>query len=111
MIISINKPIGFSSFDIVKIIRKITNQSKVGHGGTLDPFADGVLIIAIGRQSTKKISEFINSNKEYIATLKLGVETDTLDVNGKIIKSKKIPNFSKKDINNVFMQFLGNIIS
>ena len=109
MIISINKPIGFSSFDIVKIVRKITNQSKVGHGGTLDPFADGVLIIAIGRQSTKKINEFINSNKEYIATLKLGLETNTLDVNGKIIKSKKIPNISKKDINNVFMKFLGNI--
>ena len=109
MIISINKPIGFTSFDIVKIIRKITNESKVGHGGTLDPFADGVLIIAIGRNSTKKINQFINSNKEYIATLKLGSETDTLDLNGKIIKSKKIPKISKEYINDILLEFLGNI--
>ncbi|MAI88706.1 MAG: tRNA pseudouridine(55) synthase TruB [Candidatus Marinimicrobia bacterium] len=109
MILSINKPSGLTSFDVVKKIRKITNEKKVGHGGTLDPFAEGVLIIAIGRQSTKKLNEFLFSNKEYNATLKLGVETDTLDLDGTVIKSKKIPKISKNDINNVLDEFIGNI--
>tara|TARA_X000001036_G_C20636074_1_gene789148 strand:- start:794 stop:1450 length:657 start_codon:yes stop_codon:yes gene_type:complete len=109
LILSINKPSGLTSFDVVKKIRKITNEKKVGHGGTLDPFAEGVLIIAIGRQSTKKLNEFLFSNKEYNATLKLGVETDTLDLDGTVIKSKKIPKISKNDINNVLDEFIGNI--
>ena len=70
MILSINKPTGLTSFEVVKKIRKITGEKKVGHGGTLDPFAEGVLIIAIGRESTKKLNEFLFSNKEYNAIAK-----------------------------------------
>jgi len=109
MIIAINKPIGLTSYDVVKKIKKITNQKKVGHGGTLDPFADGVLIIGIGRESTKKLNTFLNSNKEYIATLLLGIETDTLDKDGKIIKMLDVPQFNKKDIKNIFVNFTGSI--
>lgn len=109
MILSINKPTGLTSFEVVKKIRKITGEKKVGHGGTLDPFAEGVLIIAIGRESTKKLNEFLFSNKEYNATLKLGEETDTLDLDGTVIKSKKVPKITINDINNVLNGFVGDI--
>ena len=62
MIVPINKPVGWSSFDVVKKVRKITGEKKVGHGGTLDPFAKGVLVVGIGRYSTRQLSDFSNSN-------------------------------------------------
>ena len=108
MIVSINKPIGWTSYEVIKKIKKITNQKKVGHGGTLDPFANGVLIVGIGRQSTKKLNTFLNSNKEYIATLLLGEETDTLDKDGKIIKTLDVPELNKKDVKNILLTFQGN---
>ena len=106
MILNINKPIGWTSFDVVKKIRSITKEKKVGHGGTLDPFAEGVLIIATGKD-TKTLSNYIHDKKQYEASLSLGVLTDTHDREGRVIKKMKIPSLSKDRIKNVLSSFIG----
>ena len=106
MIINIYKPVGWTSFDIVKKIRGITKEKKVGHGGTLDPFAEGVLIIGTGKD-TKKLTAISSDYKSYIATLTLGEETNTMDVEGKIVAKSNVPILSNDIINNVLNDFLG----
>jgi len=106
MIINIYKPVGWTSFDVVKKIRGITKEKKVGHGGTLDPFAEGVLIIGTGKD-TKKLSAISSDYKSYMATLKLGEETNTLDVEGEIVAESNIPKLTNEFIKNVLNDFLG----
>ena len=91
-ILLINKPPGPTSHDIVDKVRRITGERRVGHAGTLDPFAEGLLIVLVGRESTKRQSEFMKLDKEYITTIHLGAETDTNDLTGKQIE----PQFSNK---------------
>ena len=107
MIINLNKPIGWTSFDVCKKVKMITKEKKVGHGGTLDPFANGVLIIGTGKD-TKKLKHVSNENKSYDATLSLGKITDTLDLEGKVLQKKEVPILSKKKITNVLEDFVGN---
>ena len=106
MIINIFKPRGITSFGVVKTIRYITKEKKVGHGGTLDPFAEGVLVIATGKD-TKKLTEITNDNKSYFATIKLGSTTNTLDIEGKVVKEKKIPSLTQGMIDEVLLSFQG----
>ncbi len=106
-ILLIDKPIGYTSRDIVNIVSKKLNTKKVGHTGTLDPLATGVLIICVGR-STKLVDILINEDKEYIAEVILGIETDTLDLEGKIIKEAKVDYVCKKKLIEVLNSFLGN---
>ena len=106
MILNIFKPRGCTSFHVVKNIRRIINDKKVGHGGTLDPFAEGVLIIGTGKD-TKKLSNIINDEKVYVAGLELGIKTDTLDPEGKIIVEKTVPVLTKDEIKTVLESFLG----
>jgi tRNA pseudouridine55 synthase len=107
--ILINKPAGITSHDVVDKLREITKIKKIGHAGTLDPFATGLLILGIGREFTKKLSIFQKKDKEYIATLKLGAESDTFDKEGKIVEKKveKIP--ERKEIEEVLKSFFGEI--
>ena len=107
MILNIFKPTGCTSFHVVKNIRRIVNDKKVGHGGTLDPFAEGVLIIGTGKD-TKKLSNIINDEKVYVAGLELGIKTDTLDPEGKIIVEKTVPVLTKDEIKTVLGSFLGD---
>ena len=81
----INKPPGPTSHDIVDKVRRITGERRVGHTGTLDPFAEGLLIILVGREETKKQSEYLKLDKEYVATIHLGEERDTGDLTGEVI--------------------------
>ncbi len=106
MIFNIYKPIGWTSFDVVKKVRNITGKRKVGHGGTLDPFAVGVLIIATN-SDTKKLGEISGSIKSYRAVLQLGVQTDTLDLDGKVIASKPVPTLDKNLVESVLKHFIG----
>jgi tRNA pseudouridine55 synthase len=106
MIVNINKPVGWSSFDVVKKIRGITGEKKVGHGGSLDPFAEGVLILGTGKD-TKELAEITSSDKSYIFTLNLGITTNTLDTEGEIIKKKNIPDLNETEILNNVNSFLG----
>ena len=106
MIFNIYKPIGWTSFDVVKKVRNITGKRKVGHGGTLDPFAVGVLIIATN-SDTKKLGEISGSIKSYRAVLQLGEQTDTLDLDGKVIASKPVPILDKNLVESVLKHFIG----
>ena len=90
-ILAINKPFGVTSFDVVNEISHLYGISKVGHTGTLDPIARGVLLVTVG-QATKIVELLTANDKEYIADVELGYETDTLDNTGTIIKRKEIPN-------------------
>lgn len=81
-IFAVNKPIGMTSHDVVNIVRKKTGIKRVGHGGTLDPLASGVLVIAVGRENTKKLNEYVKGEKEYIAEIKLGQTSTTDDEEG-----------------------------
>ena len=80
----VNKPIGITSFRIIAILRRILNIKKIGHAGTLDPFASGLLIIAIGKKFTKQLDTFHQYPKTYHFNMVCGIETDTLDSYGKI---------------------------
>ena len=107
-IIPVWKPINWTSFDVVKKIRNQIKPSKVGHAGSLDPFAEGVLMLCTGN-FTKKVELFMDKEKEYIATIRFGLETDTLDLTGKIVKTSKIPILSKNIILYVLKQFIGSL--
>ena len=84
-VLLINKPSGPTSHDMIYRVRRATGIKKVGHAGTLDPFAEGLLIILVGRDATKRQSGFMGLDKEYEATIRLGIETDTYDREGKVI--------------------------
>ena len=88
----VNKEKGVSSFFLVKLLRKISNVKKIGHAGTLDPLATGLMLLLIGKNYTRKADAFINFDKEYLATIKLGEKTDTYDQEGKVLQtSVKVP--------------------
>ena len=105
-VIIVDKKKGRTSFDEIREIRKKYNIKKVGHAGTLDPMATGVLIILIG-DATKLSDYLMDHDKEYIATLKLGQRTDTLDSEGQVIEEKEVPDLSKKNIEEVLFNLLG----
>jgi len=106
VIINIDKPIGWTSFDVVKKVKNITKHKKVGHGGTLDPFASGVLVLGT-EKDTKILSSITNSDKSYIAELQLGKLTNTLDTEGDIIEEGIVPDLNEKKIVEVLDSFLG----
>ena len=106
MILNIHKPVGWTSFDVVKKVRNITQEKKVGHGGTLDPFAEGVLIVGTGKD-TKRLEGITNSNKSYTAVLSLGTSTDTLDTEGNVKYHKQVPDLTMEKIYSVLHSFLG----
>ncbi len=105
--IVVNKPSGPTSHDVISYLRRLTGVKKIGHAGTLDPFASGVLVVAVGRKYTKQINQFVKLDKKYIAKLHLGAESSTYDREGKIILVK---NPIKPDINKVKLvlnEFIG----
>ncbi|HHI87594.1 MAG TPA: tRNA pseudouridine(55) synthase TruB [Candidatus Cloacimonetes bacterium] len=108
-VIFIDKPTGMTSFDVIRRLRVVTEIRKIGHAGTLDPFATGLLIICISRQATRCIDEFTQLDKTYTAILKLGEKTDTADIEGKIIEIKDVPDTVEQNIDDVFSLFLGEI--
>ncbi len=101
-----------TSHDVVDAVRKITGERRVGHAGTLDPFATGILVVGIGRDSTKKLGGISkNSEKEYIAVLELGKTTNTLDPESEVISvnPRKSALISVEDIEHVLDRFRGKI--
>ena len=96
--IIVNKAPNMTSRDVINILNKKFNTKSIGHTGTLDPIAEGVLVCLIGKY-TKLTDILINHDKEYIASFKLGILTDTLDITGKILKEEKV-NLTKEEIQN-----------
>ncbi len=105
-LLKIDKEEDFTSFDVDKIIKRVFDTRKVGHAGTLDPFATGLLIVAVN-QGTKCLSLLEGTEKEYLATLKLGEETDTLDKTGAVTRKEEVPDLSEDTIKEVLSSFIG----
>lgn len=106
MILNLYKPVGWTSFDVVKRVRRIAGIRKVGHGGTLDPFAEGVLVVATG-PDTKRLVSITNAPKTYEARLQLGAATDTLDATGRTTATAPVPEITPAVITTVLESFVG----
>lgn len=102
-LVVVNKPSDLTSRDVVNKLCKIFNTKKIGHTGTLDPIASGVLVCVCGKY-TKLVNDLTSLDKEYIATIKLGIKTDTLDTKGTIIEEKDV-NVTLDDNKKVFNNF------
>lgn len=103
----IDKPPGITSFGVVSRLRRILKMKKVGHAGTLDPFATGLLILCAGRPATRIIPRFMEGEKEYLATLQLGVETTTLDTEGAVTARRSVGTLSDEAIEECLSRFRG----
>lgn len=103
-ILVVNKEKGYTSRDVVNIVSKIFNTTKVGHTGTLDPIATGVLVLALGK-ALKVVDNLSCETKEYIATVKLGISTDTLDITGNILEENHSYNIKKEKLEQVLNSF------
>lgn len=108
-ILVIDKEKGYTSRDIVNIVGKKLGTKKVGHTGTLDPLATGVLVLLIGR-SLKLTEILVSDTKEYIAKIKLGIETDTLDITGSVVCEENVSSINREDISRVLDKFRGKIM-
>ncbi|PID59407.1 tRNA pseudouridine(55) synthase TruB [candidate division KSB3 bacterium] len=106
----IDKPEGITSFGIVRRIKKLVGIKKVGHAGTLDPFATGLLVVCAGRPATKMIPLLMDGDKEYLATLRLGIRTTTMDPEGDIIEKKAVGFVSAAEISQCLTGFAGEIL-
>ena len=112
-ILLIDKPEGMSSYDVIRKIKAKSNLPKkgdgklrIGHAGTLDPFASGLLVILLGK-ATKKFNDFQKYHKVYRFTMRFGMATDTLDSTGKIINRCKAPKIDRQDIKTIIDGFVG----
>jgi len=103
----VDKPGGVTSFSIVRQIRRLLRMKKVGHAGTLDPFATGLLIVCAGRPATRLIGQFMAGKKAYSAVLQLGVETATMDPEGQVVKTVPVPVLERETIERCLAGFRG----
>ena len=106
-IIVVNKPKGITSFDVIRKLKKILKTKKIGHTGTLDPLATGVMLVCVGK-ATKLASDLEAKDKIYIADFDIGYATDTYDIEGKKI-AENIIEVSKKNLKQSIKKFIGNI--
>jgi tRNA pseudouridine55 synthase len=106
----VDKPLDMTSHDVVNILRRRFKIKKIGHAGTLDPQATGLLIMLIGKQATKKAGQYSGMDKTYLARLTLGKKTDTADHTGIVIEKSSIPELDKNILEKTFSKFKGNIL-
>ncbi len=108
-VLLLNKPLHWTSFDVVKKVRTLTGISKVGHAGTLDPLATGLLIVCTGKY-TKKINEYMGMEKEYTGSITLGATTPTYDKESEPENITDISQLSTQQIHNATIHFTGDIM-
>jgi tRNA pseudouridine55 synthase len=108
-IIVVNKPKGMTSHDVVDFVRKKLHLRRVGHAGTLDPQATGVLVVLLGR-STKLFDKFLNFDKEYSATLTLGERTASGDSEGEVLEKKDFRHIDEEMVKKAFLAYLGEVL-
>ncbi len=108
MIVPFDKPADWTSFDVVNKVRFASRVKKVGHAGTLDPFATGLLLVCFGK-ATKQVEAMMALEKEYVTVFKLGIETDSHDLTGNITKRKEVPELSETSLEKVLQKFRGEI--
>ena len=107
-IILIDKPKGITSFDVIRRLRKELNIRKMGHGGTLDPLATGLMIIGV-ESGTKKLAEYIKLPKEYIAEVRIGEKRSTGDLEGEILEEKNVSSFEEGVVEKAVLSMLGTL--
>lgn len=107
--ITVDKPVGMTSFNVVKKLKRVFNEKKVGHAGTLDPFASGVLVIGVGKEATRSISQIQSLEKTYECSIVFGIATDTYDAYGKITSMCTPKTVTVEAIKRVLPLFIGNI--
>ena len=105
----VDKPAGITSHDVIDRLRRITGIRKIGHAGTLDPFATGLLIIAVQRQATKHIQQFVGMDKTYEAEFILGATTESLDPETPIQEDEGVHHFSRADVEGALPLLTGEI--
>lgn len=108
-VLNIDKPAQWTSHDVVAKVRHITGIRQVGHAGTLDPMATGVLVLGLGR-ATRLLEYLVGQPKTYLAGIRLGVATDTYDATGKPVSQSDIPALSREDLEAVLQAFRGDIM-
>lgn len=108
-VLLINKPLKWTSFDVVRKVRNLVKIKKVGHAGTLDPLATGLLIICTGK-FTKRINEFMAQEKEYTGSFTLGATTPTYDLESEPVNFKTVDYLTEEEIKNTTSQFTGEIM-
>ena len=106
-ILVVNKPQGWTSHDVVGRIRRLTHQKRVGHAGTLDPMATGVLLVCLGR-ATRVAEYLMDSDKTYRAVVRLGIETDTYDADGQVVATRPV-NVDESELRAALARFVGAI--
>ena len=107
-ILNVDKPVDLTTMDVVRRIKKASRQKRVGHGGTLDPVATGVAPICFG-QATRMMEYLINGTKEYRATIELGVETDTYDAKGQVVRKSDPSGINLRDVEQALGSFRGKV--
>jgi tRNA pseudouridine55 synthase len=107
-IFNIDKPAGCTSFQVVSLVRRLSGVQRVGHAGTLDPSATGVLVVCLG-QATRLIEYMMESTKVYRAEVRLGITTDTLDATGKTLSQADPSNISRQQVEEALAAFVGEI--
>lgn len=107
-ILLIDKPTGMTSFDCIRVLRRALNVRKMGHAGTLDPLASGLMIIGIG-SGTKELTEYIKLPKEYVAEVLLGERRSTGDMEGVILEERDVPTQKKEDVLNAVESMKGTL--
>lgn len=106
-ILLVDKPQGFTSHDVVAVMRGVLRMKKIGHAGTLDPMATGLLLILVGKAT--KVSQYLMSmDKEYLGTVKLGEVTDSQDAEGEIVATTPVPDLTKEDVLKEMKTFMGD---
>lgn len=106
-VLLVDKASGMTSHDVVAIVRRCLRTKKVGHCGTLDPLATGLLIIVLGR-GTKIQDLLMSEDKEYVGTMRLGIMTDSQDADGKITETREVPDYSREQIDAAFAKYHGD---
>jgi tRNA pseudouridine55 synthase len=107
-VLPVDKGAGLTSFKVVAHLRRVLRAPKIGHGGTLDPAATGVLPILVG-EATKLTPYLVDLDKEYLATVRLGVTTDTQDLSGTVLATQPVPAMGAADIERALLAFVGSI--
>ena len=103
----IDKPVGLTSFALVRRVRWLLGLKKVGHAGTLDPFATGLMILCAGRPATRCLQRFMVGEKTYVARLQLGVETTTQDPEGEVVRTRTVPELTEATIESCLQAQVG----
>ncbi len=107
-ILLVDKPVGITSFDVIRQLRRKLNIKKMGHAGTLDPLASGLMIIGVG-EGTKKLTEYVKLDKEYVTEVLLGKRTVTGDLEGKVVEEKEVGVVDTKEVAAALASMVGTL--